>query len=331
MEIKSVALKRRVLIAIAACVLLSIMPVAEALAEQLRVGVTPSIHSALIHLADAQGFFRKQGVDVAIKAYQSGHLAISDLAADKIDIAAASEIAFVLQSFKYRDLRIVTTIWSGADNELIVRKDRGITGPQDMKGRRIAVTRGSSAEFFFYNYLIFNSIPAGSVQLVDTIPSQMVKTIVDGTVDAAISWPPYTNDMAKQLGTNYLRWPAQSGQNYYFTVFGKEGFVRKQSKMMEQFLAALSDAEAFTLKHPGQAQAILLGRLKLDRENLLLTWPLTRFELQLSQDLLVLMEREAKWAIRSKTVDKKEMPNYLDFFYFNALKKVKPEAVSIVH
>ena len=251
MEIKSVALKRRVLIAIAACVLLSIMPVTKTLAEQLRVGVTPSVHSALIHLADAQGFFRKQGVDVAIKAYQSGHLAISDLAADKIDIAAASEIAFVLQSFKHRDLRIVTTIWSGADNELIVRKDRGITGPQDMKGRRIAVTRGSSAEFFFYNYLIFNSIPAGSVQLVDTIPSQMVKTIVDGTVDAAISWPPYTNDMAKQLGANCLRWPAQSGQNYYFTVFGKEGFVKKQSKMMEQFLAALSDAEAFTLKHPG--------------------------------------------------------------------------------
>ncbi len=43
------------------------------------------------------------------------------------------------------------------------------------------------------------------------------------------------------------------------------------------------------------------------------------------------MEREAKWAIRNKLVERREMPNYLDFFYFKALDKVKPEAVSIVH
>jgi NitT/TauT family transport system substrate-binding protein len=43
------------------------------------------------------------------------------------------------------------------------------------------------------------------------------------------------------------------------------------------------------------------------------------------------MEQEAKWAIRNRLVEAKEVPNYLDFFYFNALDKVKPEAVSIVH
>lgn len=44
-----------------------------------------------------------------------------------------------------------------------------------------------------------------------------------------------------------------------------------------------------------------------------------------------LMQQEAKWAMHNKLVAKKEMPNYLDFFSFDALEKVKPEAVSIVH
>ena len=51
----------------------------------------------------------------------------------------------------------------------------------------------------------------------------------------------------------------------------------------------------------------------------------------MTQDLLVLMEREAKWAMRANLVGKKTMPNFLDRFYFGGLDKVKPEAVSIVH
>ena len=60
-------------------------------------------------------------------------------------------------------------------------------------------------------------------------------------------------------------------------------------------------------------------------------WSRSRLQLQLTQDLLVLMEREAKWAMRSNLVDKRAMPNYLDFLSFGALDKVKPETVSIVH
>jgi len=97
---------------------------------------------------------------------------------------------------------------------------------------------------------------------------------------------------------------------------------------MEQFLAVLLEAERFIEKYPDRAQDFLRRRFP---ESFLQTWPHLRFQLQLSQDMLVLMEREAKWAIRNKLVEKQEMPNYLDFLYFDALEKVKKEAVSIVH
>lgn len=71
--------------------------------------------------------------------------------------------------------------------------------------------------------------------------------------------------------------------------------------------------------------------MKGDVESFIETWSRARHQLQLTQDLLVLMQQEAKWAMHNKLVAKKEMPNYLDFFSFDALEKVKPEAVSIVH
>jgi ABC-type nitrate/sulfonate/bicarbonate transport system substrate-binding protein len=336
MNIRFNKLKRRIPITIAAVVtglLLSLgSPVSHVFAEPLRVGAGyRSVQSTLIYVADSQGFFKTRRVDVALKEYEAGVLAANDLIADKIDIATAGDFAFVLQSFKHPDLRMLATISISSDYDLVVRKDRGIAQPQDLKGKRVAVTRGSGPEFFLYNYLIFNRIPSGSIQVVYHTPSEMVRAMADGTIDAALCWPSYTTEMEKQLGANGLRWPAQSGQDYYFVLLAKEGLLKKRSKAIEQFLTALSDAEAFVSKYPDRAQTIVRNRFKADSESFLSAWSRSRYQLQLSQDMLVLMEREAKWAIRNNLVDKKDMPNYLDFFYFEPLEKVKPDAVSIVH
>ncbi len=73
---------------------------------------------------------------------------------------------------------------------------------------------------------------------------------------------------------------------------------------MEQFLAALLEAEKFIAKYPDRAQTILRKRLKMDAGTFLEDWSRSHFQLQLTQDLLVLMEREAKWAMRNKLVAK---------------------------
>lgn len=325
-------MKRKALIVMAIVVaggLLSVIPwVNRAVAKPLRVGVSSDVKSSLVFMADSQGFFKNKGLDVVMKEFEAGTMAVDDLMVDKLDIAIASEIVFVLRSFSRPDLRMAATICMASDVDLVFRMDRGIMKPQDLQGKSVAVTHGSGGEFFLHTYFLSNRIPVESVHVVDRKPSEMVKAVADGIVDAALCWPPYTTEMAKQLGTNGDLWPAQSGQNYYFALISKEGFLKQHTKAMEQFLAALSDAEAFMAKYPERARTVLRQKLA---EAFLPTWSLYRFRLQLTQDLLVLMEREAKWAIRNDLVEKKEIPNYLDFFYFDALDKVKPEAVSIVH
>jgi ABC-type nitrate/sulfonate/bicarbonate transport system substrate-binding protein len=300
-------------------------------AESLRLGFPRDISAAPIYVAESQGFFRKWGVTVVMNEYEAGAVAVNDLVANKLDLATASEFVFVLQSSRHTDLRMPATVCTLSVLELVVRKDSGIARPQDLKGKRVAVVRGTASEFFLFNYFAFNRIPRESVEVVYHPPSEIVKAVVNGMVDAAISWPPYTAEMAKQLGVKAANWPAQSGQDYYYALIAKETFLKRQPKMMERFLGALSDAEEYIVKYPDRVQTLLLDRLKVDRETLLSTWSRARFRVELTQDLLVLMEREAKWAIRNKLVEKRETPNYLEFLYFDALDKVKPEVVSVVH
>jgi NitT/TauT family transport system substrate-binding protein len=328
-------LKRRAIatvVFLAVAVLLSAVPSAKVVhAESLRLGFPRDISAAPIYVAESQGFFKKWGVNVVMKEYEAGVVAVNDLVADELDLATASEFVFVLQSAKHADLRMPATVCTLSVLELVVRKDRGIARPQDLRGKRVAVAQGTASEFFLFNYFVFNRIPKESVEIVYYPPSEIVKALLSGAADAAISWPPYTAEMGKQLGAKAANWPAQSGQDYYYALIAREGFLKRQPKMMEGFLSALSEAEEYIAKYPDRTQTLLLNRLKVDRETLLSTWSRARFRLELTQDLLVLMEREAKWAIRNKLVEKRETPNYLDFLYFQGLEKIKPEAVSIVH
>ena len=54
-----------------------------------------------------------------------------------------------------------------------------------------------------------------------------------------------------------------------------------------------------------------------------------QFRLSLDQPILVSLEDEARWAIRNKLTDVTKVPNYLDYIYTDALKAVKPGAVTI--
>ena len=85
-----------------ACLLALFVPFPRQLcAEPIRVGVAMDIKTALIRIADGQGFFKKQGLDVVLKEYESGALAVPDLVADKLDWATAAEFVFVVQNARH--------------------------------------------------------------------------------------------------------------------------------------------------------------------------------------------------------------------------------------
>jgi ABC-type nitrate/sulfonate/bicarbonate transport system substrate-binding protein len=235
------------------------------------------------------------------------------------------------QSLSRPDIRTPATICSGSDIEIVVRSDHGIRGPQDLKGKSVAVLRGSGAEFFLYYYLVFSNISPGDVRIVDLKPSQMVQELAAGSIDAAVFGEPYTTDMARRLPGKAVRWSAQNGQDYYFLLIVKDEFRKKRPAQIEQLLAALLEAEQFVSRYPDQAKALLRQRLGTDAAPFVSAWSHMRHRVQLTQDLVVLMEEEAKWVVRNKRTEAIEIPNYLDYLSFGALEKLKPEAVSIVH
>jgi NitT/TauT family transport system substrate-binding protein len=299
--------------------------------EKITVGVVAIESSALVYIADALGMFKEHGLDATIIDFPEGVKATDDLLKNRIDVAAASDFVFVTRSFKRNDLRIFGSIFRGDTFEVIARKDRGISEPAHLKGRRIGLTRGTVLDFFLETFLSLQGIAAGSVRLVDLRPSEIPEAISSGAVDAVYAWEPYVGEIKKSLGPNAVIWPGQSGQSYQFVLMGKEEFIKERPIAVERLLKALLEAEKYCSEHTVDAQNLIASRLGHEPASLQSLWKRVDFRVGLDQDLVIIMEDETKWAMRRRLTEKTEMPNYLNFIHLQSLEKIKPEAVRIIH
>jgi len=306
-------------------------PIEKGRVEKIRLGFLPDPLSSLLYIANEQGMFKRHGLDVFFDRYEGGAYALNDLLAGKLDVAVATEFALVFQSFKRTDLRALGTISTADNTEIVVRKDLGIMKPFDLLGKRIGVSKGMNTEFLLNSFLSLNGIRSADVQTVDLKPSEILKALSEGKIDAGCFYPPFSDEAKKKLAGKALSWSPQGGQDYFFLMITKEELLKTRPQVVISLLASLLEAEAFLKTHSREALEIVARTLNLTPEAVMGGWSKIRFRVRLDQDLLTLMEDEARWAVRNKLVNAEKPPNYFNFLYLEGLGKLKPEAVGVIH
>jgi ABC-type nitrate/sulfonate/bicarbonate transport system substrate-binding protein len=154
--------------------------------------------------------------------------------------------------------------------------------------------------------LLFNQILVDEVTLVDLAPSQLAGSLLNGEVDAIISWERWVYEAKKQLGENAASWPAHTGQDVYWLLITKEGFLKDKGPAMERFLRALVLAEEFLQSNKSEAQTIVAGHWKIEPEFVEHEWKRNRYTVSLDQGLIIALEGEADWKFK--------IPSSMDLF-----------------
>jgi NitT/TauT family transport system substrate-binding protein len=300
-------------------------------AEPVRMGLRDSPVCALVYIAQHQNRFKRHGVDLLIENYQAGAYAINDLLSGKADVVTAAETVLAMQAFKNANLRVIASISSTNNTEIVARRDRGIAKPEDLRGKRIGIVKGNVTDFFLHAFLSFHGIHPGEIQTVDLKPAEIVTAIAGGKIDAACCFPPFLDTIKKTLGRNGVSWPAQGGQDYYVLLLTRADVIKERPLAVAGLLKGVLEAEDFLKKNEAEAQAIVERALGVDHGTVLDTWSKTRFAVRLDQALLTLLEDEGRWALRNRLVEGPKVPNYLPLLYLEGLDKLRPGAVSVVH
>lgn len=298
--------------------------------ESITIGGPALEQSAFIYIAEDQGYFAKNGLDVTVMDdYPNGVVPIADMLNDKIDISVSAEYPIVMAILREKDLRVIGTIDRYQNEEIIGRRDRGIESISDLKGKRMGVPRGTICEFFLGRFLNLNGMNLSDVELIDVKASESVDAIANGDLDAIIYFQPHVYAMKEWLGDNAVSWPAQSNQLMYTVMACRDDWAAKNPETITRFLRSIAQSEEYAINHPTEAKAILQRRLNFSDAYIATVWQDHQFTLTLDQSLLIAMNDEGRWAISNNLTTEKTLPYFHDYLYTKGLEEVKPGSVNI--
>lgn len=287
--------------------------------------------SGLIWIAENQGYFKQQKVDVVINQKANGIIAQEDAAVGLTDIATTSDYGFVKDSSNLPNLRILSSIDQSNVLEMIGRRDRGINSQLDLKGKKIGTGLNTSTEYFLDNFLALNHIGLNEVTIVNVPLTDSQAAITSGKVDAILTNQPFVYNIKKALGKNAVDWTAQGYQDIYWLLVANQKYTEAHPGTISRFLTAIVQADQFEKVNPEKSKEIVVNKLALTKDYIEQNWPQHNYTVSLSQSLIDTMEAEGQWQITNKLNSQIPDPDYRNFIYFNALQSVRPGSITIIH
>ncbi len=305
---------------------------AQEIRKEVVLGCELSLLPSAVWIAENKGYFQEEGLNVRIKEFGSGRTALRTMLNEgNLDMVTVAQTPVVFNSFNRSDYAIIAgMVSSNNDVKVLVRADKGIKNPLDLRGKKVGTTKGSTGHFFLALFLAYNGLKLSGVETIDLEAPDLPQALADGRVDAISTWEPHILKARALLGKKPLILPSKDifREDFYFVA--NRNFTENNPEILRSFLKAIEKAEEFIRKNREESIDIVSKRLKLDRELTATIWSDFNFQLMLDQTVLITLEDEARWVMREGLTDKKEAPNYLGFIYADALEDVKPEAMTMI-
>ena len=145
---------------------------------------------------------------------------------------------------------------------LVVRKDSPITKIEDLKGKRVAVTRGTDPHIFLLRALHEAGLTEKDVEIVVLQHPEGRIALEKGDVDAWAGLDPMMAQTEIQSGSRLFY------RNVNFNSYGvlnvREEFAQQYPAYVERVLAAYEKARLWALQNPEEFRKLFASDAKLD-------------------------------------------------------------------
>ncbi|WP_027008044.1 ABC transporter substrate-binding protein [Conexibacter woesei] len=217
----------------------------------LRVGVQKDgIRSILAASGALKGVPYK--IDWSIFAF--GPPLVEAAGADKIDVAGVGDTPPIFGAAGGSDFRVIATerFDNRKDDTLLVPKGSDITDPKQLKGKTIAVPKGSSAHGFTLRLLDRLGLKQSDVRLSFLAPADGLAAFSSGKVDAWAVWEPYVTQ-AEEAGARGIAGGQPDEDGWSFEIASTKAVEDpNKAAALKDYISRLQRAFAWARTHQNE-------------------------------------------------------------------------------
>lgn len=218
-----------------------------------------------IIVAVENGYFKDEGIEVKHRMFPSGTDAMLAFRGVGAEFVAAGDAPSLIL-WDEPDVVGVAPIYASSDNLLgVVRAD--LKSPAELKGKKIAVRKGSTADYFLTAYLTANGVNPADVNIMNLSPPETVPAMSSGSIDGFFLWQPYPSLAHKVLGGKVRDLTTARGyylEQIYLTANRK--FAEANPAVVTKVLKVLERAVQFVKAEPTKSAAIVARKIKAQPE-----------------------------------------------------------------
>jgi sulfonate transport system substrate-binding protein len=202
-------------------------------------------------LLSAAGDLKDVPYKIDWKPFTSGPPLLDAVSSGAVDVGGVGNTPPLFAIDQKKKLKVVSAYSQGATGDAIVLpKTSTIASVKDLKGKKVAVAKGSSANYNLLAQLKDAGLSFSDITPVYLQPSEALAAFKGGSVDAWAIWDPFTSQAEIDAHAKVLADGKGLVNGLAFQVAGDDALKDKATRAaLKDFLGRLASAQVWAAKH----------------------------------------------------------------------------------
>jgi sulfonate transport system substrate-binding protein len=245
---------------------------AAAEANEIRIATQPIPHYAPIFVAKQKKWVEEElakvGAKPAIKwtSFSAGPPINESFAAGQQDIGFLGDTPAIIGKAAGINTRIIGLTSTGPRSlAVIVPAKSSIKSPRDLKGKKVAVVKGSYAHHLLVLVLQKGGLTTSDIEFINLSQADIITAIQNGNIDAAAVWEPVITKLETQ-GTVRVLADGTGIKKGALVIIATNDFVTKNREQTRALLRAYQRGARFIKSNPKEAAQLIAADVNLTPE-----------------------------------------------------------------
>ncbi len=205
--------------------------------------------------------FAKDGIGVRWVQTLGSNKALEFLNAGSVDFGSTAGSAALLSKINGNPIKSIYVYSRPEWTALVTRKDTPINKIQDLKGKRVAVTRGTDPHIFLVRALLSVGMSEKDIVPVLLQHPDGKTALIRGDVDAWAGLDPMMAQAQVEDGARLFY--RNKAANTYGILNASEDFLKKYPDLTKRVIGVYEDARKYCLAHYDDEKKVFMGVTKL--------------------------------------------------------------------